>query len=506
MKEQNTNRKTTGTAILYTYLLSAVMMAGLHTAAHAQTSYIDRISFTVGEMTICKDSTDGSRYARMEMLLTWKDHGWVHPQHTLKLVPALISSDSASCFEFTPIYIDGRIRGKAVERENRLKPSKTGQRDSAVVLEVGRKAPHEYRYVCEIPYSPEMLDGRLEIREEITGCAGCGEGRDTVPIAPVLPEYIPEWKGMEFMKSPHEDNKDRERTHTAKLEFPVNRWSIMPDYRNNATALAEMETAIREAMNDTLFTIGAVKVIGYASPDGPLKFNTVLAKKRAESLAVYLERNIEDIPDTLISAEGRGEDWEGFRMAIAADPALETHPILTDVLSKYNGDNADSCERAIKRDAALYSILREGILKDLRRIDYVIEYSLKDFTTEEARLLWQEHPEYLSIREFNAVAESYGKGTPEYLKVIFAAAHAFPADAACVHNAAIALADAGMTREALSILSGKNEPELLNTTGIILAGNGDYVLARTCFERAAAMGERNAEANIRELERVMEQL
>ena len=80
------------------------------------------------------------------------------------------------------------------------------------------------------------------------------------------------------------------------------------------------------------------------------------------------------------------------------------------------------------------------------------------------------------------------------------------ADVAATHNAAMALHRAGMTTEAVSLLSGRYEPGLLNTLGIIYAGEEMYPEARAAFNMAAASGYADAQANLGQLDRVEEQL
>ena len=63
----------------------------------------------------------------------------------------------------------------------------------------------------------------------------------------------------------------------------------------------------------------------------------------------------------------------------------------------------------IKKDYATYDILRNEILIPMRRIEYSIEYQVRDFTPEEAMAFWTEHPEWLSINELNSVADTYGE-------------------------------------------------------------------------------------------------
>lgn len=477
--------------------------------AQAQTSYLDRIEWVLSDVTMVSDSAGGERTAKIDLAIKWKDKPHASTQHAVSIVPALISKDSTEEFYFSPIYIYGKIREKATEREavlNRRDTSVTDL-DSVFILETGRKAPSTVRYVGEIPYNPAMLDGCMALYETVHGCADCLEGTDTMYLAEVLPPYQPQWSAApDFIQSPSGNDKHRERRHRANLNFIINRYEIRPDYMDNAEALDEIVESIRTAMNDTLFTVKAVRFLGFASPDGPERFNISLARNRAAALADHVKGMDTSIPDSLYVVENGAENWDGFFKAVAADPELASNETVLRVRNLLREDNRDSCERILKQDKALYEKLKTDILPDLRLTEYVIEYNLRDFSPEEAEALWEEHPDWLSINEMYSVAELYGEDDPRYLDVLFEAATTYPTDVAAVHNAAIALYRKGMTDEAFSLLTDRYEPELLNTLGILYASEDMNQEAINAFSLAAKAGHEGAAHNLEELQKVMEQL
>ena len=212
------------------------------------------------------------------------------------------------------------------------------------------------------------------------------------------------------------------------------------------------------------------------------------------------------LPDSLFIVEGGAEDWDGFFAAVAGHAALAGNETIARVRALLTDSNRDSCERILRADRRLYNVLHTDILPPLRRTEYVIEYDIRNFTPEEAERLWREHPQWLSINEFYSVAQLYGEDDPRYVEVLLAAARTYPADVAATHNAAMALHRAGMTTEAVSLLSGRYEPGLLNTLGIIYAGEEMFPEARAAFNMAAASGYADAQTNLEQLDRVEEQL
>ena len=57
-----------------------------------------------------------------------------------------------------------------------------------------------------------------------------------------------------------------------------------------------------------------IAVKGYASPDGPVKFNDTLSKKRSESGKKVVAKLLKDA-GLDIDAAAYGEDWDSFKEA-----------------------------------------------------------------------------------------------------------------------------------------------------------------------------------------------
>ena len=71
-----------------------------------------------------------------------------------------------------------------------------------------------------------------------------------------------------------------------RIFFPVDVYTFSPDYLDNPTTLARLDSTVRAHGADL---VEQVKVVAFASPDGSRKKNTILAARRAESMRSYLE-------------------------------------------------------------------------------------------------------------------------------------------------------------------------------------------------------------------------
>lgn len=486
-------------------IFTAALLSGVFSlGADAQVSYLGRIEWQAEPVEIVTESSGkgGSRAAELRLRLDWKELPEVSAQHSAEILPVLESADGSQSWSFSPIYVDGRTRAKAVDRMSVL--SGIERPEGSIVLRPGKKDESgTIDYCARVPYSPDMLDGRIVLYETVTGCAGCLEGRDTLEFGKALPRYIPDWA---VSASPAGGPKQRELRQRADLKFIVNLHDIRPDYADNAAVLDKVMNSIRIASDTSIFTVRAVRFIGYASPDGPEAFNRRLAGNRAASLADYVMKADETIPDSLFTVESVGEDWEGLFAAVDADPQISGNALLAEVRANLTEDNWHDSEWRIKSDSGLYDYMRDNILPPLRRTEYAIDYDIRNFTAEEAAELWEEHPEWLSVDEFKAAAQLHGKNSPEYLEILTAAVEAYPDDCAALNNAATALLEAGRADEAAALLEDADDPLLMNTLGVILASDGEYERAAGLFRDSAGAGSEEAAHNLEELEKVMFQL
>lgn len=121
----------------------------------------------------------------------------IRTQHTVALTPVLVSADGNREIAFPPIVIDGKTRHKVYLRAQRLESVELPpfhDDSSQVIIRHGSKN-QQYDYAAAVPYERWMLDGRVELREEVHGCTNCGEGKSEQDLLNgVLPTYIPDYR------------------------------------------------------------------------------------------------------------------------------------------------------------------------------------------------------------------------------------------------------------------------------------------------------------------------
>ena len=110
-----------------------------------------------------------------------------------------------------------------------------------------------------------------------------------------------------------------------------------------------------------------IAVKGYASPDGPEKFNDKLSKARSESSQKVVAKLLKDA-GLEIDAAAYGEDWDGFKELVEKSNIQDKNLILQ-VLSLYNSPAEREAE--IKNMSSVFEELKKEILPELRRSQIV---------------------------------------------------------------------------------------------------------------------------------------
>ncbi len=138
-----------------------------------------------------------------------------------------------------------------------------------------------------------------------------------------------------------------------------------------------------EANKDDVNTTQAIYANGYASPDGPEKFNDKLSNARSESASKAMASFLKDM-GLEADVAAYGEDWDGFKELVQASNIQDKNLILQ-VLSLY--DSSLQREAEIKNLASVYTELKNEILPALRRAQMINNISVKGKTDAEMMVL-----------------------------------------------------------------------------------------------------------------------
>ncbi len=186
-----------------------------------------------------------------------------------------------------------------------------------------------------------------------------------------------------------------------------------------------------------------IAVKGYASPDGPEKFNDKLSKARSESSKEVVAKLLAET-GLDVDAAAYGEDWDGFKEMVQNSDIKDKNLILQ-VLSLYNSPAEREAE--IKNLSSVFAELKDDILPELRRAQIVNSTDIQGKT--DAEILAAVQSGNLTVEEYLFAAESLAKNADEQVAILTAASKKYN-DARVWNNLGIALTKTGKDAEALN--------------------------------------------------------
>ena len=269
------------------------------------------------------------------------------------------------------------------------------------------------------------------------------------------------------------------------LLYTINSSVVTKKHEKAANLGAFKENVDKNLTNDRATQNIAVK--GYASPDGPEKFNDTLSKKRSESGKKVVAKLLKDA-GLDIDAAAYGEDWDGFKELVEKSDIKDKNLILQ-VLSLYN--SSAERESEIKNMSSVFNELKEEILPELRRSQIVNSTDIQGKTDAEIMAAFKNGQD-LTVEEYLYAAESLANGAEEQVAILTVASKKFN-DARVYNNLGIAQAKAGDKAAALKSFekAAKTDSSSEINKNLILANlaNGNTAEAKKYAQAADAQAK-----------------
>lgn len=402
------------------------------------------------------------------------------------LTPVLVSADGTDSVAFRPVVIAGRnlyyrhIRRNTPEEAQLFRSGKT-----------------DIPYASSVDYQPWMDNAVLKINTCRQGCCDKPTGNYSDPVARIRRvEYSPVFGYV----SPVADTvKVFKLEGSAFINFPVNRTELYPTYMNNPAELAKITGTIDSVKGDADVKITSIFIKGFASPEGPYSNNVRLAKGRTATLKSYVE-NLYSFPSGFITTDYLPENWPGLKAYVEKSQLANRDAILAIINTDMDEDAKNArIERTYPNE---YAFLLANVYPGLRRSDYVINYTVRSYTTlEEILKVLHTAPQKLSRSEFYRAAQSMTPGSDEYNEVFETAVRMYPNDEASNLNAANTAMRRGDYASAARYLDrAGTAPVVTYARGVLAALKKDYTLAETYFRQAASEGYAEADAAVAQME------
>lgn len=329
---------------------------------------------------------------------------------------------------------------------------------------------------------------------------------DAASVYGQMIEYYEDHAGKVLSEKPSDKWQTISRYLEAALLFKPGNTELSPAYGSNRTELGRLDRELSALLNDGTGRLQAVRITGYASPDGSSRRNEELAVGRALHFRNYLSRK-QGIPEQKVIVEQCVEDWNG----LARLTAETGKPYAAEVAQVVNGStDPDSRRKGLKAigKGRAWKDMEQTLFARLRRMELEVVFETKEpiavkndapVSAGLERLLtrYNNHPEALSLDELLAIAPVFRPGTEQYREIYEQAAYRFPDCAKAQLNAgaaALAVGDTESARFFLQRVEG-NEHAWINL-GVLSLMENDPEAAFVWFRKALPVKPSLARRNL----------
>ena len=270
----------------------------------------------------------------------------------------------------------------------------------------------------------------------------------------------------------------------ANYMYAISSSNLTKKAMNSEEVAAFKQKATEQSSNERIKQ--NIYVNGYASPDGPEKFNDKLAAARSKSGETAAAKLLKELGLNL-DASSYGEDWEGFKELVAASN-IEDKQLILSVLNSY--ESSTEREEQIKNMSKVFEALKEEILPQLRRAQLINSSDITGKTDEEMIALVRES-KYAELNELEMLhIASTGKlAQAEKVAVLEAAAKEYKSVVA-YNNLGVAYAEAGEGEKAAeafaaAVKAGGNATQINNNLALVNLMNGNTEAAKSYSANAS---------------------
>lgn len=397
-------------------------------------------------------------------------------------ITPMLTDDFGNTYEFNPLVVDGKRRSRVAYREALLGGKEVSRKE---------RRSEEYSYRERLPLVAWMKNSRLVLKS-VCDCCGKNAPGTISTIADSLEFELPAHRYVvrprtNFVVPEAEPIKRRVESGNARLEFLSGKSTILPAYKNNQMELDKIGSMITGVLADSMSTVDLIALKAYSSPEGSYASNARLSAARSVALKNYLEASY-GLKGVRIETSSVPEDWDTLETLIRDSDLAQKQQFLDIIAENSNPDRREQLFKSVGKGVPYRRMLAE-LFPLLRRTDYRLSYSVKDFTVEQGREVIKTRPGQLSLNEMYHVANSYEVGSEEFKDIFDVAVRVFPDDPVANINAGAVALLRGDTLTASKYLSRvKDDPRAQNNLGVLYLLEGDLEQASRHLQEASSSG------------------
>lgn len=300
------------------------------------------------------------------------------------------------------------------------------------------KAGGKVTYEDVVLYTPAMEASQLDVTGKIykgekeKGDIEQTKIADATIITPLLVN-----KDFKVIYAKDQFQRVTEETFNATINYDKGRSTVKSKEMKDQDIKDLQSFLADEAVNPKV-ELKSVNVTGFASPEGEEDKNNTLSSDRAASakdasVKVSKSAKNEKAQGEVYNATGSGEDYDGFKAALAADSSMneDDKNLVLRVLETIS--NPAEREKAMRDMGKTFTYLDKNIFPGLRRAEISAVYDLTGYSDEELKALSVSNPDTLNLEELLFTA-TLTTDLNEKLRVYRIAEKNFPEDHRAANN------------------------------------------------------------------------
>ena len=290
-------------------------------------------------------------------------------------------------------------------------------------------------------------------------------------------------------------------TDVGDIFFRVNsdaiNWAVpLNKEAKNRTAVNDLMSHIMQGWN-----IDDIEIIGWASPEGSMKYNKDLSNKRAKMTEDFMKRRLaslsaqknskvsfKNVNDIHFATKGNGADWDGLMKAIEKSNIKDKTKIINTLKNQTPEQRVAQLNKYIQQ----YPEFEKSILPPLRRTIVNVNTIEPMMTDEQITKACTNNPQSLSCDQM-MYAATLVKELKNKEMIYLTAIETYPNQAEPYCNAGAVAFEKGNTKHAKQLLRQAIEiddllAEAYNNLGVVAIFENDYETAEAMLKQAKKLG------------------
>lgn len=294
-------------------------------------------------------------------------------KNNTKMVLTPFLHNGADTLWLDSFEVFGSVKYKRERQEQALNGNKGWTLSSNQIME-----GDSYSFSASTPYQSWMNGATLSVDRRVLGC-GCDCYDGVEDLAEGVKPYDPPTQLLAEVASSvdHYQVVDTHKHYLfqdkgMQVIYPVSQTKLYLDRYNNQQTLDEIIEAIKNIEKCDEQQLNNIEMMGFASPEGTLKFNTELGEGRANSLRKYIQSQMPHLEDKQFYIINGVENWDGLREMVVASDLKDKDKVLEII----DTESGEARKMALKRlnNGTTYRYMLKNFYPQLRKACYIAVY------------------------------------------------------------------------------------------------------------------------------------